>query len=164
MASKKSKKSSKPKVIKPVEPVETKVDVDAKPIPPKEKKAKQIEKIKEELGIKDTSKPELTKEDYINMADQCERFRDAVAIGSVNFSITKFAIYYKDNLYLASYNRDTKHISKVYGSAYLTTDEKRAFASARNRRRLRERNRALLSKPGAIANLRPAIINSVDEI
>lgn len=119
---------------------------------------KKVEKIKEELNIKDAEV--LSKEDYAAMAIQCEKFRDACAVGTVSSCIAKFAVYYRKQWFFVTYNRDKQKIGSAFDITFLDPEEHATFLRFKTRLEADVRRRIMEQAP----ELQPVVkIKSANE-
>ena len=112
---------------------------------------KKVEQIKEDLNIKDAEI--LTKEDYDAIAYQCEKYRDACAVGTVGSCIAKFAVYYKKQWFFVTYNRDKQKIGSAFDITFLDAEEHAAFLRFKGRIEADIRRRIMEKAP----ELQPAV-------
>ena len=109
------------------------------------RKVKKIEKLKEDLQIKDDEI--LSQEDYANLAFQCEKFQNAANVGMVNSSIAKFAVYYRKQWFFVTYNRDKQKVGSCFDISFLEPEEHAAFLRFKNRIEVEARKKIMLNAP-----------------
>lgn len=90
-----------------------------------------VEELKEELQIKEPE--QFSPEDKERIKLQCEKYKDAKMLGTINSFMAKYAVCYDNQWVFVIYNRDKNRLVDFVDITYLTTEEKATFELFKSR-------------------------------